>query len=185
MTLLRRPSSPFFEQDSFSTSVMCWYMGVDSLKASKLTAQNTTRVSTMPSSLKTRRRRASSPMFDFFLCRAAATCAQPRAVSKRLRCTGDRMCHRTRVLQGWYRQTGDEVLQERARVCNGRCRAWGLSSPKSETNDAQRQWTGHLVRPSTFQRYNAPGYPLRQEGNTSAHKLRAACCHAVNRSKAP
>ena len=66
MTLLRRPSSPFFEQDSVSTSVMCWYMGVDSLKASKLTAQNTKRVSTMPSSLKTRRRRASSPMFDFF-----------------------------------------------------------------------------------------------------------------------
>ena len=137
MTLLRRPSSPFFEQDSFSTSVMCWYMGVDSLKASKLTAQNTKRVSTMPSSLKTRRRRASSPMFDFFLCRAAATCAQPRAVSKRWRCTGDRMCHKTRVLQGWYRETGDEVLHERANVYEARCLAWGLLSPESSTADAE------------------------------------------------
>ena len=168
MTLLRRPSSPFFEQDSFSTSVMCWYMGVDSLKASKLTAQNTKRVSTMPSSLKTRRRRASSPMFDFFLCRAAATCAQPRAVSKRLRCTGDRMCHRTRVLQGWYRQTGDEVLQERARVCDGRC----IRGRRTAVVGA-------------FLGYHAPGCPLRQERNTSAHKLRAACCHEVDRSKAP
>ena len=45
---------------------------------------------------------------------AAGTCEEPIVVSKRLRCTGDRMCHKTRALQGWYRETGDEVLQARA-----------------------------------------------------------------------
>ena len=32
-----------------------------------------------------------------------------------------------------------------------------------------------------FLGYHAPGCPLRQERNTSAHKLRAACCHEVDR----
>ena len=73
----------------------------------------------------------------FFLFRAAATCAEPRVVSKRLRCTGDRMCHKTRVLQGWYRETGDEVLHERANVYEARCLAWGLLSPESSTADAE------------------------------------------------
>ena len=157
MTLLRRPSSPFFEQDSVSTCEQAHR------------TKHETRVENALLTLKTRRRRASSPMFKmFFLCRAAVTCAQPRAVSKRLRCTGDRMCHRTRVLQGWYRQTGDEVLQERARVCDGRC----IRGRRTAVVGA-------------FLGYHAPGCPLRQERNTSAHKLRAACCHEVDRSKAP
>ena len=92
---------------------------------------------------------ARSPVFEpFCLLRAAATCAESRVVSKPLHCTGDRMCHKTRVLQGWSRDTGDKVLQERASVCDGRCMAWGLLSPESWTEDAEQHWTGHLVRPS-------------------------------------
>ena len=45
---------------------------------------------------------ARSPVFEpFRRLRAAAPCAESSVVSKRLHCTGDRMCHKTRVLQGW------------------------------------------------------------------------------------
>ena len=166
MTRLRQPSSPFFARHSFSTSVMRWSTWVLNLS-----------------------RRASSPVFEpFCLLRAPATCAEPRVVSKQLHCTGDQTYHKTRVLQGWYRETGDEVLQARARVCDGRCMAWGLLSPESWTEDAEQHWTGHLVRPSgdvvgAFLGYH--GRPLRPERNTGAHQLRAACCREVDRSKAP
>ena len=50
---------------------------------------------------------ARSPVFEpFCRLRAAAPCAESSVVSKRLHCTGDRMCHKTRVLQGWSRNNG-------------------------------------------------------------------------------
>ena len=99
---------------------------------------------------------ARSPVFNpFSLLRAAATCAESSVVSKRLHCTGDRMCHKTRVLQGWSRNTGDEVLQERARVCNG-----SLLSPESCTADANHNrdhtttTTTTTTTPTTTQHHN-------------------------------
>ena len=111
---------------------------------------------------------------------AAATCGQPIVVSKRLWCTGERMCHKTCMLQVWYRETGDEMFQERARVCGGRCMAWDILSPESLTDDAE-QWNGHFFRHcrdvvGVRLGYHDPRCPLREERNTSNHKVRIKNC---------
>ena len=63
-------------------SGMRHYMGVGSFKASELTVENTIHLSTRTSSLMSRRRRASSPMFEpVFLFRMQA-CAGPWVLTR-------------------------------------------------------------------------------------------------------